>query len=221
MLAKETIDYEVRFLFEDTFVYQAIEWGEQYQSKFAFIIDDQKKILGYVVVDLLYELDDTKPILDWILPIEEKLMVREDTHLFEILKKAEQVDNYVFPIIEKSVKILGFCTTDSLLRTFMKDNELLQNGGIITIETDLHNYSLTEIARIVESNDAVILNVLVKQILAENKLQIILKINQLDLKNIQATFERFEYTVLDIKHESEYDFQMKERIDNLIKYLEV
>lgn len=103
----------------------------------------------------------------------------------------------------------------------MKDNELLQNGGIITIETDLHNYSLTEIARIVESNDAVILNVLVKQILAENKLQIILKINQLDLKNIQATFERFEYTVLDIKHESEYDFQMKERIDNLIKYLEV
>ena len=85
----------------------------------------------------------------------------------------------------------------------------------------MHDYSLSEIARIVESNDAVILNVVVKQVVAENKLQIILKINKTDLKNIQATFERFEYTVLDIVHESEFDAQMQDRIDNLIKYLEV
>lgn len=221
MLAKDTIDYEVRFLYEDTLVYQAIEWCEQYQSKYVFIADDQKRVFGYVASDILYELEEDSTILELIQPLEEKLLIREDTHIFEILRKIEQVDNSIFPIVENSGLILGFCTANSLLMSYLKDNELLQNGGIITIETDLHDYSLSEIARIVESNDAVILNVVVKQVVAENKLQIILKINKTDLKNIQATFERFEYTVLDIVHESEFDAQMQDRIDNLIKYLEV
>jgi len=221
MQAKETIDYEVRFLYEDTLVYQAIEWCEQYHSKFTFITDNQKKLLGYVATDVLYESEEHHSVLELLQPVKQQLMLTENLHLFEILKKAEQVDNYILPIIDISGAVSGYCTSNSLLRTFVKDNELLQSGGVITIEADLHNYSLSEIARIVESNNAVILNVITKQIQHKNKLQITLKINQTDLKNIQATFERFEYVVSDIVHESEYDMQMQERVDNLLKYLEV
>jgi hypothetical protein len=222
VFAKETIDYEVRIsLYEDTQVYQAIEWCEMYRSKFAFIMNADRQLLGYVAADILYEVDEQILAAEFMQPVEEKLILREETHFFDILRKAELADNYIFPVITLEEEILGYCTPDSLIKAFSRDNELLHKGGIIVLEIDLYNYSLSEIARIVESNDAVILNVSVKRIPLANKLQITLKINKTDLKNIQATFERFEYTTVHTIHQSEYDIQLQERVDNLLKYLEV
>lgn len=52
-------------------------------------------------------------------------------------------------------------------------------------------------------------------------IQVSLKINKNDLKEIQASFERYQYTVLAVFHQSEFEQQLQERYDSLMRYLEV
>ena len=79
-----------------------------------------------------------------------------------------------------------------------------------------------KISKIVESNDAVILHSMIA-VSTENagKIYVSLKINKIDLQAILLTFERYQYQVIAVLHESEYELQLKERYDSLMRYLEV
>jgi hypothetical protein len=55
----------------------------------------------------------------------------------------------------------------------------------------LHDYALSEIARIVESNDSIILSVNVNNIKHSSNIIVTLKVNTSDTRRLVATFERF------------------------------
>jgi hypothetical protein len=86
-----------------------------------------------------------------------------------------------------------------------------------------HNdYSLAEISRLIEENHAKILSSMVKEDpLDHGKIRLTLKINQLDLSRIVATLERFGYKVIGRYHESTPMGTEKERIDMLLRYLDI
>jgi len=82
------------------------------------------------------------------------------------------------------------------------------------------NYSLAEIARITEVNNAKILYLHVNPLAdAENNIQVSLKYNITDLKYIIATFERFNYQVIFSSQQTDEDDASSKRYDWLIKYL--
>lgn len=43
MIAKDCIDYEINFLNSDANVLKAIDWCEKHLSKYAYLIDENKK----------------------------------------------------------------------------------------------------------------------------------------------------------------------------------
>ena len=53
------------------------------------------------------------------------------------------------------------------------------------------------------------------------KIKLTLKINQLDLSRIVATLERFGYRVIGRYQEAPHDDDSKERLDMLMKYLNI
>jgi acetoin utilization protein AcuB len=55
------------------------------------------------------------------------------------------------------------------------------------------NYSVSEIARICESNDVSILNLSVNTIDANGLQAVTIKVNAQDIQALQATFERYGY----------------------------
>ena len=84
------------------------------------------------------------------------------------------------------------------------------------------DYSLAEISRLVEENHAKILSSIVKEDpLDPGKLRLTLKINQLDLSRIVATLERFGYKVIGRYHETKVLGDEKDRIDMLLRYLDI
>ncbi|NJO00896.1 MAG: hypothetical protein HC880_03685 [Bacteroidia bacterium] len=87
---------------------------------------------------------------------------------------------------------------------------------------DTRDYSLTEISRLVESNNAKILSTHISRDKEDyTKLRVTLKINKIDLNRIVATFERFNYRII-AKFQSADNVEMdKERIDLLFKYLNI
>ncbi|HOG20191.1 MAG TPA: CBS domain-containing protein, partial [Salinivirgaceae bacterium] len=96
------------------------------------------------------------------------------------------------------------------------------SGGIIVVEVHVNDYSLSQIAQIVEGNDAKILSMYVVSQPDSMRLTITIKLNTSELTSIIRTFERYEY---DIKATFEEKDTMKEvireRYNSLMNYLNV
>ncbi len=105
-------------------------------------------------------------------------------------------------------------TTDSFLS--LSDTE----NSLVVIERPLVDYSLTDIARIVESNNARVMNLFVLPIADGNTLMISIKLNLIDITPVLMSFERFDYkTVYYEMKEGIVTDTHKERLDELLHYL--
>lgn len=105
-------------------------------------------------------------------------------------------------------------TADSFLS--LSDTE----NSLVVIERPLVDYSLTDIARIVESNNARVMNLFVLPIADGNTLMISIKLNLIDITPVLMSFERFDYkTVYYEMKEGIVTDTHKERLDELLHYL--
>jgi len=86
---------------------------------------------------------------------------------------------------------------------------------------NLHDYSLSEISRIVESNDAKILSLYISSHTDSTKLEVTIKINRTDLSAIIQTFNRYNYTIKASFHQSEYVDDLKDRFDSFMSFLNI
>ncbi|BBD44875.1 Hypothetical protein PEIBARAKI_4868 [Petrimonas sp. IBARAKI] len=93
-------------------------------------------------------------------------------------------------------------------------------NSLVIIEISLVDYTLTEIARIVESNNARIMNVFILPVADGNTLIISIKLNLLDISPVLMSLERFNYKVLHYEmKEGVVTETHKERLDELLYYL--
>jgi hypothetical protein len=84
------------------------------------------------------------------------------------------------------------------------------------------DYSLAEISRLIEENHAKILSSIIKEDpLDAGKIRLTIKVNQVDMSRIVATLERFSYKVIGRYKEPKPVVHEKERIDMLLRYLDI
>ncbi len=83
------------------------------------------------------------------------------------------------------------------------------------------DYSLAEIAQIVESNNAKILSSYITSGPDSTEMEVTLKINKSNLDAILRTFERYEYNVTASYQKSKYQDDLKNRYDELMNYLKL
>jgi len=95
-------------------------------------------------------------------------------------------------------------------------------NSLIILEIPLKDYTLTEIARIVESNNAHVMALSVMPISGGSLLLVSLKLDVDDLTAVLRSFERFNYSVLYyFMREGEVTDTQKERLAELMYYLEM
>ena len=70
------------------------------------------------------------------------------------------------------------------------------------------------IAKVISSN-------MIEDPMDQGKIKLTLKINQTDLKRIVATLERFNYRVIGRYQEAPREADDKDKIDMLLRYLEI
>jgi len=94
--------------------------------------------------------------------------------------------------------------------------------GIIVLELNANDYSLAQIARIVEDNDAKILSSQVTSIANSFKIEVTLKINQTDLTSVIRSFQRFDYTIkASFQGKNRYEDVLRKNYDQFMLYLNV
>ena len=154
---------------------------------------------------------------------EDFILARVNTnqHILNIFETAAESELTVIPVIGEENRYQGAIGITDLLNYFAHIYSFKEVGGIFTLEVPFQNYDLSEIARIVESNNAKILSLFTETQEDSSKVSITVKVNTVDLKHLQATFERYDYL---INIHQTYDQQkddLQERYELLMKYLDI
>ncbi|MBK8145580.1 MAG: CBS domain-containing protein [Bacteroidetes bacterium] len=167
-------------------------------------------------------------LLDWDTP-EEPLSLAEfitfrpaimaSKHAFEAMKLVKAFGLSVLPVVDDHNHYMGLITIESLLSVIADSNAVMETGAIMVLEMDQRNYSLSEIARICESNDITILASFIKAIDDTGLQRVTLKLNKTDVQSVLATFERYSYQVVEVYAAENHKENLKENFDLLMHYL--
>lgn len=220
MLARELISDVITALKTSDTGTKALSWMEVYRVKHLPIVN-QRDFLGLISDADIYDLNNPDdPVGNHELSLQ-KPYVTEDQHIYEVIELLSRLKLTLVPVLNFEKHYLGVITMEDLTRRFARLSAMQQPGGIIELEMNQMDYSLSEISQIVESNNARILSLYVAA--AENnnnKLRVTLKINLTDLTAVMATFNRYNYTVVS-SHMSDEDLDefYQERFDVFLKYL--
>jgi len=183
-------------------------------------IDNNKQLLGLISEDEILEHDVEEAVGSYNLSMSRPY-ARADNHISEVLKTLSEYQLTVIPVVDDSGDYLGLISQEDLIRFFANIGSFTEPGGIVVLEMSRHDYSMAEMARIVESEDAAILSSFITSTLDSTKIDVTLKINRTDLQRILASFERFDYKVKATFQEAEYFDSLKERFDSFMSYLNV
>jgi hypothetical protein len=149
----------------------------------------------------------------------ERFAILADANLLDTVRLFHIFNSNIVPVIGTTEKYLGYISTDDVFCEFSKFPLFSENGAVLTIQTPTKNYSFTEIANIVESNNGKIYGCYINQINDDNY-WITFKISSQNLSSIDETFERYGYSVVHKHYDDSKDELMKDRFGFFQKYLE-
>lgn len=149
----------------------------------------------------------------------EKFAILDDGNVLDTVKLFHIFNSNVVPVIGKTEKYLGYISCDDIFSEFSKYPLFSENGAILTIQTNSQYYSFTEIAKIVESNNAKMYGCYISAV-NEDSVLITMKISSEHLSSIDETFERYGYTVVHKHYDDEKEDLLKDRFGFFQKYLE-
>jgi len=145
--------------------------------------------------------------------------VNDSQHIFDVINIFSELKLSVLPVLDKKNNYLGIITLIELVHFLSKIVSLNNPGGIIVLELNQNDFSLTEIAQIVESNDAKVLCLYVSSYENSTKIDVSLKINKIDISPILSTFNRYNYIIKASFTEHQHLDDLKNRYDLLMNYL--
>ncbi len=200
---------------------KAIEWMMEFKLSHLPLVEN-KKYIGLVSEDDILDFNNTGEKLGAYLRNLYKPFVLQTEHIFEVLRVATNLKSTIIPVVDADMHYLGVITMQSLLYSFAKMSSISDVGGVIVLDLESKNdYVMSDIARIVESNDAHILSLFLNRNAENDTLSVWLKVDVTDIRAIIATFNRYEYTVKAYFDESDMSDIYKDRFDSLMNYLNI
>ena len=145
--------------------------------------------------------------------------VNQDQHLFDIIAVLEKNSLSAVPVLDEKNQYLGVITNRKLLYTIAKSSAIQSPGGVIVLEMNHNDYSMTEIANIIESNDTKILSSYITSLSESTKIELTLKLNKSDVNSVIKGLTRYEYKIIAAYKEQDTNMDFKERYDHLMRFL--
>ena len=193
MIASELISNVVPVLKPEDTCLQALNWMELFRVSH-LPMEQGKMYLGLVDDEMIYAHGDLNDRLDVLQIPVEGTFVYENYHIYDVICLAAGSLLSVVPVLDRKNNFVGSITLTDILRHLDTLLCVDQPGGILVLEVNRIDYSLAEVAQIVEYNEARVLSCYVSGNRDSQQLQITLKINTLNVDPILDTFLRFGYT---------------------------
>lgn len=184
-------------------------------------VTDKDNYLGLVKNSDIYSLEDMdEPLSIRKIPLH-RFYVQTDAHFFDVLRLADAEKLSVVPVLDHHSHYKGSITQSEIIQAMANFTSVTQPGGILVLEISAQQYSLSEISRIIEANDAKILHAAVTSSPDSTQLEVTIKVSVMDLSSIIQTLNRYDYIIkASFAEESQYDSLLSERFESLMRFLD-
>lgn len=200
---------------------KAIIWMEELRTNQLPVIE-KGRFLGFISEDIILEDNDPKKLVKEYELEDQSCMVMEHQHFYDIIRMASDFDTQMVAVVSSSGSFLGVVGLEDTIRAIADSTAVQDQGAILVLLVNYRDYSLAEISRLIEGENARVLSVAVGREPSDNSmLRVTLKINQTEVSHIAASLERFGYRIIGKFQEEESKSNDRERFDMLMKYLNI
>jgi acetoin utilization protein AcuB len=221
MLAKDLISDVIPALRTSDSGQKALYWMDIFRISHLPIVNNED-FLGLISDKDIYDYNMAEePLGNHTLSLFSPF-VTEDQHVYEVIELASRLSLSIVPVLSNNSHYKGVITQNDLIHYFADFSALKEPGAIIILEMSIHDYSLSQISQIVESNDAKILSLYISSHSSSTRLELTLKINRNDLTSIIQTFTRYNYTIQStFMDHDDMNSLYENRYDMFMKYLSI
>lgn len=181
----------------------------------------EEKFLGLISEEDLLDMEDDRLTLEACEKYFIRDAVRDKLHFLNAVNNSIQHDSTLVAVVNEENDYLGAISTSDLLRTMGNFAGAEEIGGIVVLRMERPQFAISEISRLVESNDCHILHLNTQTDPENGILTVTIHVNNREISTIVATFERYEYDVVYYYGNEKFDNELDSNYGLLMKYLDI
>lgn len=184
-----------------------------------FPIVEEGVYIGSISSEDIETFDSYKKVSDYRFSLEG-FFTRTNTIWLDVLEIFAKNHTNLVPVLDENNTYVGYYEIEDIMKFFHETPFLKEPGGIIIVKKGVLDYSMSQIAQIIESNNGKLLGLFISE--AEvNSVEVTIKIALGSMNEILQTFRRYNYEIISEHQEDNYINNLKERSDYLDKYLNI
>jgi acetoin utilization protein AcuB len=220
MLAGDLITDEIPPLKITDTVELALDWMEQFKVSHLAVVNNRE------LIGLVSETD----LLDYEHPEEQinasKLHIMRPAihhyqHTYDLLRLMSSLNLTLIPVIDEQELYKGCITLQGIVQNLSNMASVQNPGGVIVLEMNQNDYSVTQIGNIIEGNDAKILSLHVSSQADSTKVEVTIKVNRENLTPIIQTFNRYNYEVKASFQNADFNKGLDDRFGEFLHFLNI
>lgn len=150
----------------------------------------------------------------------ESFFARKETNWLDVLEAFARNEANLLPVLGAEEVVLGYYDLTDVVAVFIDTPFFTDPGNILVVATGVKDYSFSEIAQIVESNNAKMIGAFITDV-QNDVVQVTIKISTLNFNEVVQTFRRYNYQIVLGTSDDQFLEGLKQRSDYLDKYLNV
>lgn len=199
----------------------ALAWMEEIRTD-SLPVTDQGRFLGFIGDEVIFELNNPDQLIGSIELESGACWVYSDKHIYDVLRVASENQSNLVAVLDRENTYIGVVTLEDAIAAFADSLSIKSQGSVLILSMNMTDYHLSEISRLVESENTKILSSFItSDPLDDNKIKLTLKLDKPDLRHVKATLERFGYRVIDHFQEETGISSEEDRIGNLLRFLDI
>ncbi len=221
MIAKDLIDSNIPTLNSKDNVERALQIMNDLRiAQLPFVKENQFE--GIFSEDFLLNFD-FDILLSELPSLKEEISIKPFTPILEVIKSFENAQTEILPVINDQNLFEGIIEKKHAYQSFVKQLSLNEPGGIIEINLANRDYSLHEISRIIENENAKItcLYFSKSKIEINNNVLLTIKLDISQISNVVNSLGRYGFDVTAYYATEPVANLEKDRYELLMKYLSI
>jgi len=181
----------------------------------------EEKFVGLISEEDLLDANNKNMLIELLQKDFILASINENDHFLQAVNISNQYQTNIVPVINFEKELVGTISGQTLLKTLGYFSGSQEIGGIIVLEMERNQFAISEISRIVESNEATVLHLNTTIQPETGLLRVTIHINKKELSAVVAAFERYEYDVIYYFGEEKFENEIQSNYRHLMNYLDI
>lgn len=218
MTAKDLINYMIPPLTLEDDIEKAQQWMDELKTT-ELPVTNEGDFLGLVDENMIYDFLDARLIGDF--PLKgQKCTVSQGQHYYDVMSTAYNQGFRLVAVLDAEGRYLGVVSIQDVVEAFAQASSVNSIGAIMVLSIEEHDYSLSNISRMIEMNDVRILSSYVTpQLEKHSRVRLTIKLDTEEISQVKTVLENNSIYIEATFNTTALSYDEKERLDLLMKYL--